>query len=410
MLAMESADSIRSLYRHFLSSITKKSLNAFYYACSYAKADYSKFAHITALMALKLIPGSLESQPVFLCIDDTMVSKFGTRFENVSKMFDHAAHNGSNYLNGHCFVSLMLCVPVWNGNKVNYLSVPLEYRMWQKKESKLVLAASMTANIMPALSGKRNVILLCDSWYAKKDLLHLADDYAALDIICNARSDSAIYDFPPERTGKRGRPAKHGKKLSIYEDFNLSSEKVGDYFTGFRRVLTNIFGDRTVLAYVTAAAREGNSRRLFFSTVSPEQLQIFCAWQQKAPLNQTGSEWMQYIPLFLYSFRWPIEVSYYEQKTFWSFCSYMVRSQKGIEMLVNLINLAYCAMKLFPYQDKDFAKYRGESVQEFRFILSRQIREQVFFATFVQNIETTIKSNAIIEALISLLRRQGLIS
>lgn len=410
MLAMESADSIRSLYRHFLSSITKKSLNAFYYACSYAKADYSKFAHITALMALKLIPGSLESQPVFLCIDDTMVSKFGTRFENVSKMFDHAAHNGSNYLNGHCFVSLMLCVPVWNGNKVNYLSVLLEYRMWQKKESKLVLAASMTANIMPALSGKRNVILLCDSWYAKKDLLHLADDYAALDIICNARSDSAIYDFPPERTGKRGRPAKHGKKLSIYEDFNLSSEKVGDYFTGFRRVLTNIFGDRTVLAYVTAAAREGNSRRLFFSTVSPEQLQIFCAWQQKAPLNQTGSEWMQYIPLFLYSFRWPIEVSYYEQKTFWSFCSYMVRSQKGIEMLVNLINLAYCAMKLFPYQDKDFAKYRGESVQEFRFILSRQIREQVFFATFVQNIETTIKSNAIIEALISLLRRQGLIS
>ena len=30
--------------------------------------------------------------------------------ENVSKLFDHAAHNGSNYLNGHCFVSVMLCV------------------------------------------------------------------------------------------------------------------------------------------------------------------------------------------------------------------------------------------------------------------------------------------------------------
>jgi hypothetical protein len=88
----------------------------------------------------------------------------------------------------------------------------------------------------------------------------------------------------------------------------------------------------------------------------------------------------------------------------------MVRSQKGIEMLVNLINLAYCAMKLLPYQEKDFAKYRGESAQEFRFILSRQIREQVFFATFVQNIETTIKSNSIIEALMSLFRRQGFIS
>ncbi len=84
--------------QHFLSSITKKSLNAFYYACSYAKADYSKFAHTTASMALKLIPDSLESQPVFLCIDDTMVSKFDAKFENVSKLFDHAVHNGSNYL------------------------------------------------------------------------------------------------------------------------------------------------------------------------------------------------------------------------------------------------------------------------------------------------------------------------
>lgn len=54
--------------------------------------------------------------------------------ENVSKLFDHAAHNGSNYLNGHCFVSVMLCVPVWNRDKVSYLSVPPGYRMWQKKE------------------------------------------------------------------------------------------------------------------------------------------------------------------------------------------------------------------------------------------------------------------------------------
>ena len=64
----------------------------------------------TVRIALKLIPDSLQTQPVFLCVDDTMVSKFGTKFENVSKLFDHAAHNGSNYLNGHCFVSVMLCV------------------------------------------------------------------------------------------------------------------------------------------------------------------------------------------------------------------------------------------------------------------------------------------------------------
>ena len=66
----------------------------------------------TAGMALKLIPEKLPSQPVFLCIDDTMVAKSGKKFEYASKLFDHAAHNGPNYLNGHCFVSVMLCVPV----------------------------------------------------------------------------------------------------------------------------------------------------------------------------------------------------------------------------------------------------------------------------------------------------------
>ena len=65
ILTLESADSIRFLYRHFLSKLTDKSLNAFYYACSYAKVDYSRFMNATASMALKLIPKSLETQPVF---------------------------------------------------------------------------------------------------------------------------------------------------------------------------------------------------------------------------------------------------------------------------------------------------------------------------------------------------------
>ena len=337
ILAMESAHSIRFLYRHFLSGITEKSLTAFYYACSYAKVDYSRFMNVTASMALKLIPESLRSQPVFFCIDDTMVSKFGKKFEDVSKLFDHAAHNGSNYLNGHCFVSLMLCVPVWNGSKIVYLSIPLGYRMWQKEESKLKLAASMVRQVMPVFSSQKNVIILCDSWYAKKDLVSIVDEYSNLDVICNARYDSVIYDLAPQPTGKRGRPAKHGKRLSTETDFSLSDEKIGDYYIGVRRVLTNIFGCREVLAYVTSSEKESSSRRLFFSTIFPEQMQIFCAWQEKAPLNQTGSDRMQYIPLFCYSFRWNIEVSYYEQKTFWSLCSYMVRSRKGIELLVNLI-------------------------------------------------------------------------
>ena len=304
ILTLESVHSIRFLYQHFLSGITTKSLNTFYHACSYAKVDSSHFMNITAKVALRMIPDSLATQPIFLCVDDTMVAKAGTRFENVSKLFDHAAHNGSNYLNGHCFVSIMLCIPVWKNDRVSYLSLPLGYRMWQKKESKLELAASMIRQVMPEFQEKKQVIILCDSWYTKRNLVSIVDEYLNLDLIGNARIDSVMY--APAHTGRRGRPAKHGKRLSVETDFAFSNEKIGDYYIGAHRVITNLFGCREIQAYVTATEKEHGTKRLFFSTIFPEDLQIFCAWQEKEPLNQTGSDRMKYIPLFLYSFRWNI--------------------------------------------------------------------------------------------------------
>ena len=106
-----------------------------------------------------------------------------------------AAHNDSNYLNGHCFVRVMLCVPVWNGDKVPYLSVPLGYRMWRKKESKLELAASMIRQVMPEFHSKDHVIIPCDSWYTKHNLVSIVDEYPNPDLIGNARSASVMYDL-----------------------------------------------------------------------------------------------------------------------------------------------------------------------------------------------------------------------
>ena len=86
------------------------------------------------------------------------------------------------------------------------------------------------------------------------------------------------------------------------------------------------------------------------------------------------------------------------QQTLYIF-RWLVRNRKGIEMLVNLINITYCATKILPHQDEVFSKHHTESVQEFRFALSSQIREQVFYAIFVKNIKNHIKSNTIMNAL-----------
>ena len=48
-------------------------------------------------------------------------------------------------------------------------------------------------------------------------------------------------------------------------------------------------------------------------------------------------------------------------------------------------------MKILPYQDKYFSKYRTKSVQEFRFELSQEIRKQIFFCHFREKYRNTYK-------------------
>ena len=83
ILVVESAVSIRSLYRHFLAGATKKSLNAFYYACSYTKADYSKFMNTTAGMALELIPENYSHSLCFCAL----ITQWPRNLAKNSRMF-----------------------------------------------------------------------------------------------------------------------------------------------------------------------------------------------------------------------------------------------------------------------------------------------------------------------------------
>lgn len=126
-----------------------------------------------------------------------MVEKSSKKFELCSKLYDHAAHNGSNYLNGHCMVSLLLSFPVFQGGKISYLSVPLGYRLWDKKKTKLTLAAELVQQAMKVIGDQRQVILLCDSWYPKEEVADLVNQFESLELICNARADTVLFDLPP---------------------------------------------------------------------------------------------------------------------------------------------------------------------------------------------------------------------
>ncbi len=163
ILALDIFRSVRFAHRHVLSKLSDTSLNAYYYALKTDRVDHASWRDVTVSKALRAVLGRLEVQPLFLSIDDTMVEKEGEKFELRSRLFDHAAHNGSNYLDGHCMVSILLSFSVMGDGGICYLSVPLGYRLWDKKKTKLEIAAEMVRQAMDIIGTQRQVFLLCDS-------------------------------------------------------------------------------------------------------------------------------------------------------------------------------------------------------------------------------------------------------
>ena len=395
VLALDGFQSVKSNFERFISEISPFELKSFYYALNEGKISLSDW--MGGLMKAALSLASESADALVLSVDDTLTEKFGEKFECWSKLYDHAAHNGSNYLNGHCFVSLMLSIPLKAAEKI--LSFPVAYRMWTKAQSKLEMAAELVRSAMALIGTSRQVILCCDSWYPKDCVKRLIDEYANMSIICNVRKDTALYELPPARTGKKGRPKVRGKRLSL-KDFALREIPGSGYFAGCREVKTMLFGKRSVWAIVTKSAKSGQ-RRLFLCTSDPKALRFDLSLADaKAALFANADA--DFLPLTIYALRWNIEVSYYEQKTFWALGDYRLRSKVGIERLVNLLTLCYSAVKLLPDSCGDFCALRGLSPQQIRFMLGRSIRREVFFATLAERPELGKNASSLLNLLKSL--------
>ena len=182
--------------------------------------------------------------------------------------------------------------------------------------------------VMEIIGSERNVCLCCDSWYPKAEITELPQQYDNLALICNVRYDTALYDLPPAKTGKKGRPKVRGKKLS-FDDFQFLTVDNTDYSVGSRQVITNLFGKKPVHAIVTKT--KNGTQRLFICTKSPDTLNFDFTASELGKASLFAKSDIQFLPLTVYSMRWHIEVAYYEQKKFWSLGAYMLRSKVGIE-------------------------------------------------------------------------------
>ena len=138
------------------------------------------------------------------------------------------------------------------------------------------------------------------------------------------RSDTAMFDLNIEKTHKRGRPRKRGKRIDYH---NLKYKKDCKFFVTHIKLAVNLIDTPVYITITTTDIVKFTSVRLYISIIDPNEINSFYnisideTKQDKPVENSTYN---------IHKIRWNIETIFYQQKTFWSLRNYIVKSKESI--------------------------------------------------------------------------------
>ena len=160
----------------------------------------------------KLVIGLLvpDGEAVEVLIDDTLFRRRGRKVWAASWFHDGSAQGPAKTGYGNNWVVLAVRVRLPMVSRP--VAVPAMAKLVIKgtnSASRLWLARRMAARLAAELPGRR-VHVTADSAYAGEELKQLPD---GVTWTTRLRSNAALHDLPPERTGKKGRPRVKGCRL-----------------------------------------------------------------------------------------------------------------------------------------------------------------------------------------------------
>ena len=252
-IVMTSSLSVRKCYMRIISRISGKSLNSFYNLLTNGKIDLNVWSAQLIRLSLRCIPAEYEDAPILLAVDDTLVEKEGSHFAHRERLFDHSGYRDKkndkensqerkgHFINGHCFVSLVMLIPAMMSSGLKYIPIVVAQRMWNKYLNKLDIAYELVLQARSVIGENRQLILLCDSWYPKGKIAGLKN-LQNIDIICNVRHDSVMIELTPPKKekGAVGRHRTKGDRVRL-DDFELVPVPETIYCVGVRMVKAKIF-------------------------------------------------------------------------------------------------------------------------------------------------------------------------
>jgi hypothetical protein len=159
------------------------------------------------LVIALLVPGG---EPVEVLIDDTLFRRRGRKVWAASWFHDGSAQGPAKTGYGNNWVVLAIRVRLPMVSRP--VAVPVMAKLVIKgtnSRSRLWLARRMAARLAAELPG-REVHVTADSAYAGEELKELPD---GVTWTTRLRSNAALHDLPPGRTGRKGRPRMKGDRL-----------------------------------------------------------------------------------------------------------------------------------------------------------------------------------------------------
>ena len=175
---------------------------------SHASWSVEEVSVILARLVVRLVLAADEA--VTVAIDDTLFHRRGPKVHAASWFHDGSAPGEAKLGYGNNWVILAIVVRL--GALDRPIALPVGFALVRKDSaecSRLALARRLVEALATALPD-RKIHVVGDSAYAGKALRGLP---ASVTWTTRLRSNASLYELPPARTAKRGRPPMKGKKL-----------------------------------------------------------------------------------------------------------------------------------------------------------------------------------------------------
>lgn len=148
---------------------------------------------------------------VVVLIDDTLLHRPGRRVEGAGVWRDAVRSSGKTVVFARGLNLVVLAVrvcPPWGGMPI---ALPVGVALHRKDGQTLTeLAAGLVRRLAERLPD-RSFILCADGAYASL----AGHDLPRTTVVSRMRRDAALYEAPPPRTGRRGRPRTKGERLPV---------------------------------------------------------------------------------------------------------------------------------------------------------------------------------------------------